>query len=68
MDKVDPTCKCTHHAIAPVAIVLIGLDFLGHAAGLISDTFLSLSWPALLVIAGLVKLAGHDCRCCAKRA
>ncbi len=64
MDKVDPQCSCSHHHIAPVAIVLIGLDFLGNAIGLIPDAFLAMTWPVLLIIAGLVKFTGRRCRCC----
>ncbi len=64
MDKVDPRCACAHHQIAPVAIVLIGLDFLGNAIGAIPDALLAMTWPALLIIAGLAKLAGPRCRCC----
>jgi hypothetical protein len=64
MDKADPRCSCLHHQVAPAALVLIGLAFLGNALGWLSDTLLTLSWPTLLVIAGLAKLTGPRCRCC----
>lgn len=64
MDKANPSCRCLHHLVAPAAIVLIGLDFLANALGLVSDSLLSLTWPALLVVAGVMKLAGQGCRCC----
>lgn len=64
MDMTDPLCTCHHHRIAPIALVLIGLDFLANALGLVSDGFLAVSWPILLVVAGLAKLLGRTCRCC----
>lgn len=64
MDRIDPLCRCGHHYIAPAMIILIGIDFLLHAAGIVSSEFLAISWPALLIIAGAVKLMGRRCRCC----
>ncbi len=64
MDKADPRCSCFHHQIAPAAIVLIGLLFVANALQVLSDGILALSWPALLVIAGLAKLMGPSCKCC----
>lgn len=64
MDKADPKCPCLHHHVAPAAIVLIGLAFLGNALGFVSDALLALSWPVLLIIAGFAKLLGKGCRCC----
>ena len=64
MDKADPRCSCGHHQVAPIAIVLIGLDFLANALGFIPDAVLAMSWPVLLVIAGGAKLFGPRCRCC----
>lgn len=64
MDKVDPRCACAHHQVVPVAIVLIGLDFLANALGLVPDALLAMTWPVLLVVAGVAKLAGPGCHCC----
>ncbi len=64
MDKADPRCACFHHHIAPAALILIGLAFILNALGFLSDTLLTLSWPSLLILAGLAKLMGPSCRCC----
>lgn len=59
-----PACKCVHHQMVPLFIVLIGLTFLLQAFGVLSDYFVSLAWPILLILIGLQKMFGRMCKCC----
>jgi len=58
------TCKCMHHKAMPWIIILIGLDFLLGAVGVLAASFVSITWPILLIIIGCVKVA--RCGCCSK--
>ncbi len=57
-------CKCHHHKIVPLMIVLIGLAFLLQALGIMEPMTVALAWPVLLIVAGLAKLSGRKCACC----
>ena len=57
-------CKCPHHKAMPIILVLIGLDFLLGALGVLTMMFVSISWPILLIILGCVKMM--HCGCCSK--
>ena len=57
-------CKCPHHKMTPLFIIMIGLVFLLGALGTISGTTASILWPILLIILGITKWAGHSCKCC----
>lgn len=57
-------CKCPHHKVVPVLIVLLGLVFLLQAMGTISSDFASLAWPVVIILIGLQKLFGGMCSCC----
>jgi hypothetical protein len=57
-------CKCPHHKVIPIMIILIGLDFLLGAIGTLQPPFVNVSWPILLIIIGGVRLGG--CSCCAR--
>jgi len=48
----------------PWIIILIGLDFLLGAVGVLAASFVSITWPILLIIIGCVKVA--RCGCCSK--
>jgi hypothetical protein len=58
------TCKCPHHRMIPWIVILIGLDFLLGATMVLTWTFVDITWPILLIIAGIVKLV--RCSCCSK--
>jgi hypothetical protein len=62
--KMGMTCKCPHHKIMPILVILFGLDFLLFATGTLSGMFVSVSWPILVIIAGCMKL--FKCGCCSK--
>ena len=55
-------CKCPHHKVVPVALILIGLGFLLQSLNILTASFVGLVWPILVIIIGFVKLGG--CKCC----
>jgi K+ transporter len=55
-------CKCPHHKVMPLAVLLIGVVFLLQAMGTVSAMFVMYAWPILLIVAVLPKLGG--CKCC----
>lgn len=60
-------CKCSHHKVMPIALILIGLIvLLGNLGWLGANgaTIVGIVWPILLIIAAGTKLGG--CKCCAK--
>jgi hypothetical protein len=56
------TCKCPHHKVMPIIIILIGVDFFLGAVGVLTAGFVSVTWPILLIILGCVKMV--RCGCC----
>ncbi len=57
-------CKCPHHKMVPLGIVLIGLSFLLEAWGVVSQGFLNTAWPIILIVIGIMKMCGGSCKCC----
>ncbi len=57
-------CKCMHHKMIPLAIVLIGLAFLLEAMNVLSASFVALAWPILLIVIGFMKMTKGTCKCC----
>lgn len=58
------SCKCPHHKMVPLFIVLIGLTFLLEALGVVSVGFANVAWPILLILIGLQKMMRGMCKCC----
>jgi hypothetical protein len=56
-------CRCGHHKIFPVVIVLFGLLFLLEHFGVFTAEFTSVAWPVLVILGGLVKLKSGSCKC-----
>jgi len=56
-------CRCPHHKVVPLAITLIGLVSLLGATGTVSEQTVSITWPILLIIIGLMKLCKGMCKC-----
>lgn len=56
-------CKCGHHKVIPVLVILIGLTFLLGAWGTLSWDSVSVIWPVLVIIGGLMKLADKSGMC-----
>ncbi len=57
-------CKCSHHKMGPVLVILFGLLFLGGTLGWWGSNVVNLGWPVLVIIAGLTKLCAGWCKCC----
>ena len=58
------TCKCPHHKMIPLSILLIGVVFLLNAFGMLSMNVVSIIWPILVIVIGGTKMAGNSCKCC----
>ena len=57
-------CGCVHHKVVPCLVVIFGLVFLLGALEKISASTVDLTWPILVILAGLTKMWEHKCRCC----
>lgn len=57
-------CSCPHHKMIPGLIVLFGLLFFLEAMNALSSQFVSAVWPVLVIIGGLQKMFGGNCKCC----
>lgn len=57
-------CKCPHHKVIPLLVLLFGLDFLFGALHWVSTGFVSVTWPILVVAVGVMKLMKGACKCC----
>jgi hypothetical protein len=57
-------CKCYHHKVIPVSIILIGVAFLLETLGILTDFALNMIWPVLLIVIGGTKLGARVCKCC----
>jgi len=56
-------CKCPHHKVVPLLVVLFALAFFLKAMGVLSAGFVDLAWPVLVGLAGLMKLSKGMCKC-----
>ncbi|MEK7623215.1 MAG: hypothetical protein AAB408_00905 [Patescibacteria group bacterium] len=57
-------CKCMHHKVPVVMVLLIGLLFLAKGLGWVADSTVDVAWPALVILAAASKLGGSKCKCC----
>ncbi len=57
-------CKCPHHKMMPILVILFGLVFLLGNMGVLSWALVGLVWPVLVIAAGGMKLAKGMCKCC----
>lgn len=58
------SCKCMHHNLVGIAVLVIGAAFLLQTLGVLSASAVSYIWPIALVVAGGVKAFGNKCSCC----
>ena len=58
------SCKCPHHSMVPWCIILIGLTFLLGQMNIFTLSAVSMIRPLLLIVIGVVKLRGKNCKCC----
>lgn len=57
-------CKCMHHKVIPILIILLGLTFLLRELGTLSVSTASIIWPIIVILIGCNKLMGGACKCC----
>ncbi|MDO8486117.1 MAG: hypothetical protein Q7S77_00220 [Candidatus Staskawiczbacteria bacterium] len=59
-------CKCPHHKVVPVLIILFGLTFLLEALGVLTAGFAGIVWPIIIIAGGLMKWMTKSgmCKCC----
>jgi len=62
--KMGMACRCPHHKVMPILVILFGLDFLLGTVGTLTWGFVNVSWPILVILAGCMKLV--KCGCWAK--
>lgn len=63
---IKSPCKCTHHKVLPVLVILFGLTFLLEGLGVITSSFAMIVWPVLVIAGGVMKLVSSTgmCKCC----
>lgn len=59
-------CKCPHHKVVPILVILLGITFLLGNWGTIEWSTVNTIWPILVIIGGATKLSGKMgmCKCC----
>lgn len=57
-------CRCLHHKVVPLSIMLIGVVFILQQAGVVDANFTSWAWPILITAIGIMKLSRGICGCC----
>ena len=57
-------CKCPHHKVVPVLVILFGLAFLLAALNVLTWGLVNVVWPILVIVAGFMKLTSGKCKCC----
>ena len=57
-------CGCVHHKTIPILVVLFGLAFLLLRLNILTEEFVGLAWPVIVIVVGLTKLYEHKCKCC----
>ena len=59
-------CKCPHHKVTPILIILLGVLFLLGALNILTSSFVMIVWPIILIALGAQKLAEKTgmCKCC----
>jgi len=57
-------CKCMHHKVMPMLIILFGLTFLLKELGTLSVGTANIVWPVIVIVMGCKKLMAGSCKCC----
>ena len=58
------TCRCPHHKVVPVLVILFALSFLLDDFKVLPPGVVNIIWPVLVGLAGVMKLMEGNCRCC----
>ena len=61
---MEKTCKCPHHKVMPVLVVLFGLTFLLGYWGTLGWSTVNTIWPILVILGGVFKMTESMCKCC----
>lgn len=56
-------CRCVHHKVVPVLVILLGLTFLLGTLSYLPADIARLTWPTLIILIGIVKLCSGGCKC-----
>jgi hypothetical protein len=56
-------CKCPHHMMPALLVILFGLLFLLKDLGMIGASTVNFLWPILVIALGAMKLTGKKCKC-----
>ena len=66
MGGMKNMCKCTHHKVIPVLVILFGITFLLGTWGTLDWSAVNVIWPVLVIVAGVMKWMerGGMCKCC----
>jgi predicted RND superfamily exporter protein len=62
MEMSSNTCKCPHHKIIPLLILIFGLTLLAGALNWVSGNTVYIVAALVVILIGLQKLIG--CKCC----
>jgi hypothetical protein len=57
-------CRCTHHKMKPILIILFALLFTLGNFDVVSARTVSVLWPIIVGIGGISKLSSGWCKCC----
>ena len=60
MENMPNVCKCHHHNVTPVLVILFGLTFLLGNWGTLSSDTVGIVWPVLVIVAGLIIFSGSS--------
>lgn len=66
MQGTKGICKCPHHKVVPILVILFGLTFLLGMWSMLSWDAVNIIWPVLVIAAGAMKLTERMgmCKCC----
>lgn len=57
-------CKCPHHHMKAIWMILFGGLFLLGALGMVSSDVVKMGWPIIVILAGITKITKGMCKCC----
>lgn len=57
-------CPCPHHKMLPFLLVAFGLVFFLGNLNILTQAAVTMTWPVIVMAAGLMKLMQGRCKCC----
>ncbi|KND49228.1 MAG: hypothetical protein AB203_02420 [Parcubacteria bacterium C7867-008] len=61
--NTSSSCRCPHHLVQPILIILFGGAFLAGNTGYLTADIIRIVWPSLIILTGVAKLFGGSCKC-----